>query len=159
MQLVVNRGKAKGRFIEVRGPRVLIGRAPECQLRPLSDEVSHRHAELRIISGKAMIADLGSANGTRVNGRPLMGPALLRTGDRIEIGQLSLTAVLDERRPSRRPKRPAEEEIASWLTDEEESDDGEMPPPRPRLAPGTAPDRAARPDRGPSPSAAARRPR
>jgi pSer/pThr/pTyr-binding forkhead associated (FHA) protein len=142
MQLVGNRGKAKGRFIQIKGPRLLIGRASECQLRPVSDEVSPRHAELRIVSGRAVIADLGSDIGTRVNGRALTGPAFLRTGDRIEIGHLSLTALLDEPRPSKRPRRPngpGEDEIASWLDDEEEPDAAEAAPPQPRLAAGTAP--------------------
>ncbi len=81
MQLVVNRGAAKGRCIKIAGPCFLIGRGSECQLRPRSDEVGQRHAEVKVISGIVLINDLGSASGTRVNGRRLTGPASLRTGD------------------------------------------------------------------------------
>jgi pSer/pThr/pTyr-binding forkhead associated (FHA) protein len=123
MQLVVNRGKAKGQFVTVAGPHFLIGRGPECQLRPLSDEVSRRHAELKIIAGMAVIVDLGSTSGTRVNGQALTGPASLRTGDVIEIGPLSFTVLLDDGRPPERPKRSAEDQVSSWLGDE---DDGHV---------------------------------
>jgi pSer/pThr/pTyr-binding forkhead associated (FHA) protein len=130
MQLVVNTGKAQGKFINVTGSRLLIGRDPECQLRPLSEEVSPLHAELKIFADIAVLIDLGSANGTRVNGRTLKGPASLRTGDRIEIGPLSLTALLDEKKPAKRPRRSIEDAIVSWLIDEE--DEEEPAPPRAR---------------------------
>lgn len=132
MQLVVNTGKAKGRCIRVTGPHYVIGRSPECQLRPQSDQVSPRHAELKVIAGIVVISDLGSASGTRVNGQRLRGPASLRTGDRIEIGPLTLTALVDERRPSKRPRRATEDEIASWLVDEDEEADVKSASPEPR---------------------------
>jgi predicted component of type VI protein secretion system len=134
VQLVVNTGKAQGKFINVTGSRFLIGRGPECQLRPQSEEVSPRHAELKIFADIAVLIDLGSANGTRVNGQTLRGPASLRTGDRIEIGPLSLTALLDEKRPAKRPRRSMEDAIVSWLVEEE---DEEVPAP-PRARPSAA---------------------
>jgi pSer/pThr/pTyr-binding forkhead associated (FHA) protein len=139
MQLLVNSGKAKGSFLKVTGPRLLIGRGPECQLRPHSDEVSQRHAELKIVAGIAVLFDLGSASGTRVNGQKLTGPASLRTGDRIEIGPLSLTALLDEaQKPKRRKRRrTTEDEIASWLIDEEDEVEEAVAPPKARRAPET----------------------
>jgi pSer/pThr/pTyr-binding forkhead associated (FHA) protein len=123
MQLVVNRGKLKGKLIPVTGSRFLIGRDPECQLRPLSGEVSPRHAELRITSSIVVIRDLGSASGTRVNGRTVTGPASLRSGDQIEIGPLSFTALVDERNQSNRSAM--EDEVASWLTDSDREDEEE----------------------------------
>jgi pSer/pThr/pTyr-binding forkhead associated (FHA) protein len=146
MRLVVNGGAAKGRFIKVTGPRFLIGRGAECQLRPHSDEVGRRHAEVKVISGIVLINDLGSVSGTRVNGQKLSGPASLRTGDVVEIGPLSFTVLLDERRAARRPKRLTEEEIASWLVDEDEGDEA-VPPPRTQRA-ATAPATRASADRG-----------
>lgn len=117
MRLVVNRGKARGRSITVTGPRFVIGRAPECQLRPASDLVSRRHAELRFTSGVPTIADLGSEAGTRVNGRAVSEPVALRDGDRIEIGPLCFTAVVGTA-PSARPARQSREDmIVAWLTE------------------------------------------
>lgn len=135
MRLMVNCGKAQGTTINVLGPRFLIGRAPECQLRPASELVSRRHAELKVVAGCAMIADLGSAGGVLLNGRKLSGSAPLKDGDRFEIGPLSFTALLDEPKPRRprpaqkasksKPRRSTEDEIASWLSDDEEE---EIPP-------------------------------
>jgi predicted component of type VI protein secretion system len=47
---------------------LLIG-APSCQLVLDDDDVSRRHAELRIADGQAMLTDLGSRNGTWLDGR------------------------------------------------------------------------------------------
>lgn len=123
MQLLVNSGKAKGKRIEVSGPRFLIGRGSECQLRPQSPVVSQRHAELKIIAGITVLIDLDSANGTRVNGQRLAGCSTIRNGDRIEIGPLSFTAIMEEKkRPAKRPRRASEDEVASWLLDENEAE-------------------------------------
>lgn len=123
MQLVINNGRAKGRSITVTGPRFLIGREPECQLRPLSDEVSRRHAELKVVGGVAVIVDLGSEAGTRVNGQRLTGAAAVRNGDRVEIGPLCFTILMDGARKRAKPRRVTEDEVASWLIDEDEDDD------------------------------------
>jgi pSer/pThr/pTyr-binding forkhead associated (FHA) protein len=133
MQLVINRGIAKGKSIKVTRTRFLIGRDAECQLRPQSEKVSRRHAELKVVSGLVVIFDLGSSSGTRVNGELLTSPVALRTGDRIEIGPLSFTALLeeprqpkeirvfDQKKPAkRRRERTTEDEVASWLIDEDE---------------------------------------
>lgn len=137
MQLLINRGRAKGKSIRVTGPQFVIGRDPECQLRPRSEVVSRRHAELKFISGTVVIFDLGSASGTRVNGQKLSGPRSLRTGDRIEIGTLSFTAVLDRTEQPKRQRRSIEDEVASWLLDDDDEDREEVVTPRVRLAPGT----------------------
>ena len=133
MQLMVNRGRAKGQFIEIKTPRFLIGRDSACQLRPLSEEVSRRHAEIKFVSGIAILNDLGSETGTRLNGQGLTGMASLRNGDVIEIGPLSFTVLLDE---PRRPRRTTEDEVASWLAvDDADADDEEPtapPAPKPR---------------------------
>jgi predicted component of type VI protein secretion system len=137
---MVQSGKAKGQSIKVTGTRFLIGRDPECQLRPLSPEVSERHAELKIVGGFAVLVDLDSRTGTRVNGRKLTGPVSLRTGDQIGIGPLCFTAVVDDKKPQAkakaptRPRRTTEDMIASWLTVEDDDDAPRttIPPPRPR---------------------------
>src|SRR5262245_27663118 len=96
MRLMINSGKAKGRIINVAGARLLIGRDPECQLRPICDEVSRRHAELKVVAGIPVVVDLGSTAGTRLNGQRLTSPATVRNGDRVEVGPLSFTVLLDE---------------------------------------------------------------
>jgi hypothetical protein len=69
--------------------RILIGRAPGCQFVLTDLTVSRFHAELYRGDGGWMISDLGSMNGTRVNGWRLTGPAVVRPGDEIGFGNLT----------------------------------------------------------------------
>jgi hypothetical protein len=71
--------------------RILIGRAPGCHFVLTDLTVSRVHAELyRSESGEGwLISDLGSMNGTRVNGWRLTGPAPLRPGDQVGFGNLT----------------------------------------------------------------------
>ena len=66
---------------------VMIGRAPDCTLR-LGDDtgVSARHATVRVVDGYVLLEDLGSTNGTFVNGKQLSSPTRLAIGDRVDIG-------------------------------------------------------------------------
>jgi FHA domain/Domain of unknown function (DUF1707) len=66
--------------------RLLLGRSPACQLIFADDTVSRRHAELRIDEGRWTLRDLGSSNGTYVNGRRI-GEAEVGPGDEIALGQ------------------------------------------------------------------------
>ncbi|MGH2947340.1 MAG: FHA domain-containing protein [Solirubrobacteraceae bacterium] len=70
---------------ELAGARVLIGRSSACQLVLADDTVSRRHAELRLDDGRWLLRDLGSANGTYVNGRRVM-EAEVRPGDLVHLG-------------------------------------------------------------------------
>jgi hypothetical protein len=66
--------------------RYVVGRGSACDL-VLSDlTVSRVHAELRRDQDQWVLVDLGSLNGTRLNGWRLVGPARVRTGDEIAFG-------------------------------------------------------------------------
>ena len=68
---------------------VVIGRLPECGV-PLADaNASRRHAEVRLQGNDVILTDLGSTNGTRVNGRPVH-QRVLEHGDEILIGTTAL---------------------------------------------------------------------
>jgi hypothetical protein len=72
-----------------RGPRTVftIGRAPDCDL-PLGDiTVSWHHAELRLSGEAWMLVDLGSTNGTRVNGWRADSGFTVRAGDWVSFGR------------------------------------------------------------------------
>lgn len=75
------------------GPMVL-GRHADCDLRLTSAGVSRQHARIRPGKGGAMIEDLGSANGTRVNGSRITTATALHKGDIITIGMDRLVMVL-----------------------------------------------------------------
>ena len=55
-------------------------------------EVSRRHAEFRTNDGELTLTDLGSANGTRVNGQKIEGTVVLGEGDRVQIGASTFRA-------------------------------------------------------------------
>jgi hypothetical protein len=67
------------------GGRLLLGRSPSCGLVFADDTVSRRHAELRLHEGRWILRDLGSSNGTWVNGRQVM-EAEVAPGDEIHLG-------------------------------------------------------------------------
>jgi hypothetical protein len=74
------------RTCQVNPPALSIGRRSDNDL-ALSDlKVSRHHAELREVRGEWYITDLGSTNGTRVNGEPVAGRRKLQPGDIIELG-------------------------------------------------------------------------
>lgn len=68
---------------------ISIGRHPMNDLRLDTEkdlDVSGRHAEIRVVEGTATVRDVGSSNGTRVNGQPLIGERALFDGDVIALG-------------------------------------------------------------------------
>jgi serine/threonine protein kinase len=67
-------------------PSTLIGRAPECSIVLRAADVSKHHCRLLIEADRVMVEDLGSANGTYVNGRPVQR-ARLRHGDKLHIAE------------------------------------------------------------------------
>jgi Protein of unknown function (DUF3662)/FHA domain len=75
----------EGRTYPVTSRRVVLGRSRECDIRVADANVSRRHAELRQEDATYWIVDLGSTNGTEVNGQRVER-AKLDDGDRITIG-------------------------------------------------------------------------
>lgn len=73
-----------------RSGSVVIGRAPEVELRVQHASVSRRHATIRIDDGVVRIADLGSHNGTRVNGESVSNARMLASGDVATVGDVVL---------------------------------------------------------------------
>jgi DNA-binding NtrC family response regulator len=67
-----------------------LGRSPSCEI-PLEDsKVSRRHAKVAVAEGQARITDLGSRNGTVVNGERIEGEAVLLPGDHIQVGDSTI---------------------------------------------------------------------
>jgi hypothetical protein len=78
-----------GRRVTVGSDAVVIGRLPECEVVLGDSNVSRRHAELRRKGDGVFVTDLGSTNGTRVNGAPIR-EHLLASGDEISVGSTRL---------------------------------------------------------------------
>lgn len=73
------------------GNGVLIGRTPDAGLDLADEYMSSRHAVINPTSSGFLIEDLGSTNGTLVNGQRLVGATLLSVGDTIRIGRSTVT--------------------------------------------------------------------
>ena len=97
VQLVVVRGKPEGKVIPLVGPNFKIGRGETCHLRPNSEQVSREHAEFTISGEAIVVRDLGSRNGTLVNGKALTAEACrLKDRDLVQVGPLTFAvAILD----------------------------------------------------------------
>lgn len=89
--LVVEKGpKAlRGLKVGVMGP-IIVGRAPGADILVPDDVVSRRHARFSLMGGDLMVEDLGSANGTRVNGEPVTQVQRCVEGDLVRIGSVEI---------------------------------------------------------------------
>lgn len=79
-----------GQAIRLTKPTLTIGRLPECDVVVDDAGASRRHAQLRRVDSGYAITDLGSTNGTLVNGRTIREQVLLEDGDTITIGETDL---------------------------------------------------------------------
>ena len=75
-----------GRRVQLTDSAVTIGRLPECDVAVSDPNVSRRHAEVRRHGNEYVVADLGSTNGTKVNGAMVSGERRLVDGDEITVG-------------------------------------------------------------------------
>ena len=88
-RIVVENGPEAGRAFDV-ARDVVIGRGAMPDVSVADARISRRHAQLvRIATGRHALVDLGSQNGTLLNGKRLVKPALLHSGDRFVLGDVS----------------------------------------------------------------------
>lgn len=94
-------GEALGAARKLRAEPLTIGRAPTSKIRLVDDAVSREHARVFTEGGTTFVEDLGSANGTFLNGSRVVGRAALKDGDKIQIGntifKFTLYDAFDER--------------------------------------------------------------
>ena len=85
-------GTVEGRPVrqELQEGVLVIGRGAEAGLRLAVASVSRRHVEIHRTGDKVVVEDLGSRNGTRVNGRPVSGSMEVQPGDRIDVAGIVL---------------------------------------------------------------------
>jgi S1-C subfamily serine protease len=89
--LLFESGDDKGRVVQVTGDDFVIGREDSADLQILDARASRRHASLKVLpGGNAEVRDLGSANGTLLNGAPVKS-AVLSGNERLRIGDTDLS--------------------------------------------------------------------
>jgi len=89
-------GLQAGSTYELQGPVTLLGRGTDCDLRMVDPGVSRHHAELRVEDGQVVLVDLGSTNGTLVNGQPLRR-VVLTDGTNVTLGRTTMVFHQDNR--------------------------------------------------------------
>jgi DNA-binding response OmpR family regulator len=91
---------------------VVLGRAEDCDLVVDGRLVSRRHARIARTTHAYTVEDLGSRNGTFLNGTRVEAPAILRDGDRVDLGGGCVLTFVDGDATSTRPVAPAK---GVWL--------------------------------------------
>jgi pSer/pThr/pTyr-binding forkhead associated (FHA) protein len=109
VQLRVIQGKPRGHALRFPQGEFVFGRGPECHVRPNSELVSRQHCLLRVTATDVHVRDLGSTNGTLVNGTRVVEERPLVDGDVLQLGPLVLQLVLDA------PPSPHEQTINDAL--------------------------------------------
>ena len=79
----------RGVTIAVRGP-VIVGRSPNADIVIAAGYVSARHARFSLMGQNLFVEDLGSTNGTAVNGQPISEPVALNHNDIVNVGDVSI---------------------------------------------------------------------
>ena len=75
-----------GKRLVVGPAGVTIGRSRQCDVVLNDANVSRQHAEIRPRGGAWVLVDLGSTNGSSLNGRRIEGPEVVKAGDEVEVG-------------------------------------------------------------------------
>lgn len=78
------------REVPLREGENIVGRDPSANVRLASSSVSRQHAAIMVDGANATILDLGSKNGTFVNGEPVAGPRPLRDGMTLRFGTIEI---------------------------------------------------------------------
>lgn len=115
--LVMIRSNGETRSFSLSKEVTILGRRHDCDLRIPLPEISRRHARLIKQSGELLAEDLGSANGTTVNGQRIQQQRLA-AGDRLELGPVTFLIQIDGTPPDGNSANPAQIETQIQDTDD-----------------------------------------
>jgi len=125
-------------MIPLVGPLFRIGRGETCHLRPNSEQVSREHAEFSIAGDTVVLRDLGSRNGTLVNGKAITEPYTLKDRDLVQVGPLTFAVSIEgvpapaaqaSSAPAKAasPEDVSHDDIESWLVADAKNPTPERP--------------------------------
>jgi hypothetical protein len=112
VKMIVASGKSAGRSIAIKRNKLLIGRAEQCDVRPLSEEVSRRHCAITVGPAEVWVEDLGSRNGTFVNGTKITERTKVVDGDIVRVASLELKVSCTAPTPQ---AGGSEDDVSRWL--------------------------------------------
>lgn len=100
VSLVVASGVHQGKVVPIVGSQFLVGRDPQCQLRPASQAISKQHCAVLVRDGKVYLKDFGSTNGTVLNEVVIQGEERpLANNDSVKIGPLDFLIRIEAETP------------------------------------------------------------
>lgn len=133
--LLILTGKHKGKTLTLTSDVVIIGRDPQANIRVNSNEVSRKHCEIRVQGDRLIVKDLGSRNGTFINGDIIFSETELKPGQTLHVG--TMVFELQGRKPSsspaRLPKLPpgrvskpaSDDDVVDWLVEDQPFSDSD----------------------------------
>src|SRR5450631_881662 len=116
--MVLSAGKAAGKALPINAAQFIIGRDPQCNLRPASAMISKRHCAILVKGGQVLLRDFESTNGTFVNDEQIKGEVPLKDGDVLRLGPLSFKVVIEGMPAPSKPTPPPKPKGAE-LSDED----------------------------------------
>jgi hypothetical protein len=90
VRILLEDADGRRRAVPFTAPELTVGRAPDSGLLLPERDISRRHARLQRSNGAVWVEDLGSANGTRVNGERIETRRRIGPGDLVQIGSFDL---------------------------------------------------------------------
>jgi pSer/pThr/pTyr-binding forkhead associated (FHA) protein len=132
--VVMTPGKMEGKAVPITLSQFVIGRDPQCHLRPASPVISKRHCALIVRGEQAFVRDFDSTNGTFLNDQPVKGEVELHNADVLKVGPIAFAvnlevtpAPVNKPTPAPPTKKPAaseeDESIAAMLLAMQEEGD------------------------------------
>jgi predicted component of type VI protein secretion system len=131
--VVMTPGKMEGKAIPITLSQFVIGRDPQCHLRPASPVISKRHCALLVRDDKVFVRDFESTNGTFVNDQPVKGEVELQNADVLKVGPIAFAvnveatpAPVNKPTPAPPTKKPAsseDDDIAAMLLSLQDNSD------------------------------------
>lgn len=154
-QLVVVQGRSASQALKIGTGVMTVGRQQDCQLRIASSQVSRKHCQIFEKKGLLLVKDLGSSNGTLVNGKRIVDQRVLEHGDELSVGSVRFRIERTEdtvlmpgttNQPATSTgTKPGDTAIAQPIAGEDdlieledEDSTGVAPPPRPKATPTAA---------------------
>lgn len=119
--VVATAGKALGQVIPITLAQFVIGRDPQCNLRPASALISKRHCAILIKNGQVFVRDFDSTNGTFINDKPVKGELPMQHDDVLKVGPLAFKVRIEDQASISKPTPPpkssagADDEAAAAL--------------------------------------------
>ncbi len=93
--VVLNAGKSAGQMIPITLAQFVIGRDPQCNLRPGSALISKRHCAILVKTDGVYVRDFDSTNGTFLNDEPLTGEVVVNNNDILKVGPLEFRVAIE----------------------------------------------------------------